>query len=198
MNKKNVFIAILISIMIILGLTPIGSISLGFISITFMCLPVIIGTVILGLRQGIILGVAFGAISFVKLFIYPSLLLTPLFMEPLNWFDPILYLVLLFIPRILVPVATYAVYKFVKTKSSVFNLSVTAIAGSLTNTILFLGMLYLMFSKNIAINYSTDLSGVYTMLFGVGLTNGIAEAIVAAILCTPIIIALRKNKSISA
>lgn len=193
MNRKNVLVGVLVAVMALLGLTPIGSISLGFISITFMCLPVIIGTVILGLKPGVMLGAAFGMISFFKLLLYPSVLLTPLLLEPKNWFDPILYLVLLFVPRILVAVVTYFVYRGVRTKSQVFNLCVSSVAGSLTNTVFFLGLLYLMFSNTIALNYGTNLNGVYTMLFGVGLTNGIAEAIVAAILCTPIIIAVRKN-----
>ena len=197
MNKKNVFVAILIAVLALLGLTPIGSISFGFISITFMCLPVIIGTIVLGLKPGVMLGVAFGAISFIKLLLYPSVLLTPLFLEPLHWFDPILYLALLFVPRILVSVITYFVYKGIHTKKEVLHLSISSIAGSLTNTVFFLGLLYLMFKDTIAVNYDINTQGVVSMLFGVGLTNGIAEAVVAAILCTPIIMALRKNKRFS-
>jgi uncharacterized membrane protein len=193
MNRKNVFVAILVAVLALLGLTPIGSISFGFISITFMCLPVIVGTIVLGLGSGVMLGAAFGAISFIKLLLYPSVLLTPLFLEPLNWFDPALYLVLLFVPRILVAVIAYYVYRWVKPKNEVVRLSVASVAGSLINTVLFLGLLFLMFKETLAVNYDIDVQGVYTMLFGVGLTNGIAEAVVAAILCTPIIIAIRKT-----
>ncbi len=193
MNRKNIFVAILIAVLALLGLTPIGSISFGFISITFMCLPVIVGTIVLGLGSGVMLGTAFGAISFVKLLLYPSVLLTPLFLEPLHWFDPVLYLVLLFVPRILVAVIAYYVYKWVHPKNEVLRLSVASVAGSLTNTVFFLGLLFVMFKDTIAINYDINIQGVYTMLFGVGLTNGIAEAVVAAILCTPIIMAIKKT-----
>jgi uncharacterized membrane protein len=141
----------------------------------------------------VILGTAFGAISFVKLLLYPSVLLTPLFLEPLNWFDPVLYLVLLFVPRILVAVIAYYVYKWVRSKSEVLRLGVASVAASLTNTVFFLGLLFLMFKDTIAVNYDIDVQGVYAMLFGVGLTNGIAEAVVAAILCTPIILAVKKT-----
>lgn len=190
-TKNMVLIAILVAIMLLLGLTPIGSISFGFISITLMCLPMIIATLTLGLKTGIIMGVIFGAISFVKLLIYPSVLLTPLFLSPLNWYEPILYILLLIVPRVLIAVTTNGMVSLLKNANPVLKYSTASLIGSLTNTILFLGLLYLMFSSTIGVNYGTDSAGVFAMLFGVGLTNGLGEAVVAAIVCTPVVIALK-------
>lgn len=48
--------ALLAALIILLGVTPIGLIPLGFINVTILCLPVIIGTLLLGLRTGLVLG----------------------------------------------------------------------------------------------------------------------------------------------
>lgn len=51
--------ALLAALIILLGVTPIGLIPLGFINVTILCLPVIIGTLLLGLRTGLVLGLVF-------------------------------------------------------------------------------------------------------------------------------------------
>lgn len=50
--------ALLAALIILLGVTPIGLIPLGFINVTILCLPVIIGTLLLGLRTGLVLGLS--------------------------------------------------------------------------------------------------------------------------------------------
>ena len=55
--------ALFAALVFLLGLTPLGLIPLGFIYVTILAMPVIIGTLVLGLRTGLLLGLAFGGVS---------------------------------------------------------------------------------------------------------------------------------------
>ena len=55
-TRRIVITALLVAICLLLGLTPIGYISIGVIEITLLCIPVIIGTITEGLGVGLILG----------------------------------------------------------------------------------------------------------------------------------------------
>ena len=48
--------ALFVALVFLLGLTPLGLITLGFINVTILCLPVIVGTILLGLKTGLLLG----------------------------------------------------------------------------------------------------------------------------------------------
>ncbi len=61
--KTLVLGAILAAVTLVLGMTPMGIIPLGFINVTIMCIPVVVGTVCCGLKVGLILGAAFGIAS---------------------------------------------------------------------------------------------------------------------------------------
>jgi len=114
MKKVNVYhlilTALFIAIIVVLGLTPIGLIRLGFCNATTLCIPVLIGTVILGLKKGLVLGAAFGAVSAYGAFgTAPSALI-----EPLVAASPVLALLICFVPRLLVPVTASGAYHLVK------------------------------------------------------------------------------------
>ena len=55
--------ALFVALVFLLGLTPLGLIPLGFINVTILCLPVIVGTILLGLKTGLLLGFFFGTAS---------------------------------------------------------------------------------------------------------------------------------------
>ena len=61
--KTLVLGAILAAVTLLLGMTPLGIIPLGFINVTIMCIPVIVGTICCGLGVGLILGAVFGIAS---------------------------------------------------------------------------------------------------------------------------------------
>ena len=87
------------------------------------------------------------------------------------------------VPRLLIPFVVAFVYKAMHAKKEIVNIGVAAVAGSLTNTVLYLGFLYIFFSSVIA-------GGI---ILSVALLNGIIEAVVAALLCPPIVRALKKS-----
>lgn len=64
---------------------------------------------------------------------------------------------------------------------------VAPIAGSLTNTIFYLGLMLLFYVIS-----GIDASGVLAIIAGVGALNGSCEALAAALICGPIIVAVEK------
>ena len=60
------------------------------------------------------------------------------------------------------------------------------VAGSLTNTLLVMNMIYLFFGSSYAIASNKAVEGFYAVILGVICTSGIPEAIVAGILTTAI------------
>lgn len=179
--------AVFIALVLLLGLTPIGLIPLGFVNVTILCVPVIIGTILMGLKTGLILGTCFGAVSALSAFgIYgtPSALAGALVAA-----NPFLAALMCFVPRLLVPTVAHLVYKAVARgeKSSAKAVPFAAAAGSLTNTVFYLGLMLLFY-----IICGINSEKVLALIGGTGLIAGTAEAIVAAILSTPILAALWK------
>ncbi|MBC5649324.1 ECF transporter S component [Christensenella tenuis] len=169
--------AILIAVTLIFGFTPIGYIATPFgIVITLMCLPVIIGTLTLGWKAGIALAALFAVTSIAKI---PSDVFGPTLLAA----NPVLLMVNIIVPRLLIPLVATLVYRAMHSKRELLNIGVAAVAGSLTNTVLYLGFLYAFFSGIVA-------GGI---ILSVALLNGIIEAVVAALLCPPIVRALKKT-----
>lgn len=115
----------------------------------------------------------------------------PLLFSSRHWYGPILYLAVMLLPRMMVPLTVHGMNQLKIPKAVRYNLA--SVAGSLTNTIFFLGMLYLFFLPDIARNYAIDPAAVRAMLLGIAASNGLVEAIVS-IGCCPVVIALEKVK----
>lgn len=171
----------------------IGTIDLGFISITLSCLPVIIGTMALGLDDGFVLGVCFGGVSFFSAMMAPKGLVAPIFAV-----SPLWVAVLCFVPRLLVPIMTSFVMSLVQKKKGSRALILPAVAGSLTNTVFFLGFIVIMYGL-LSVDSAAVMASIgkpdSTLMGLVGLTvlvGGIPEAIVAGLVCPPVIYALKK------
>ena len=67
-TKQLVLTALFIALILLFGLTPIGMIPLGFINISLLGVPVVIGTLVLGLKTGLLLGFCFGTVSALSAF----------------------------------------------------------------------------------------------------------------------------------
>ena len=190
MNRKSsvyrMAVLALLAALIFLFWYGVGTINLGFIAITLSCLPVIIGAMALGLGQGLILALCFATISFITGLTRPSGLIAPIFGAHVLWGA-----VLCYIPRLLVPLTVRFVYRAVKNKKQKAWLAVPAAAGSLTNTVFFLGFILLMYAL-IGIENPELLGLIGTTV----LVGGLPEAAVAALVCPPVILALRKARLI--
>lgn len=106
-TRKMVVTAILGAITVVLGLTPLGFIPLGLISITTMHIPVIVAGILEGPFVGGLVGLIFGLSSMLNAVLRP----TPISFIFLN---PIVSV----LPRILIGVFSAYVYKFLKKKNN--------------------------------------------------------------------------------
>lgn len=185
---RLVLTALFVALVILFGLTPVGLISLGFINVTLLCIPVIVGTLILGLKTGLLLGACFGLVSFLSMLgvslTRPSALAAELFSA--NGF---LAAVMCFVPRLAVPAVAWGVYKLAakKAERSRRALPFAAAAGSIANTILYLGMMLLFY-----VICGLDASAILGLIAGTGAIAGVSEAVVAALIVTPVVTAIWK------
>ena len=189
MNKTStrelVLVALFCAIIVIMAFTPmIGYIPLGFTRATIIHIPVIIASIILGPKKGAFLGFVFGLTSFINNTINPtvtSFVFTPFFSlgnaEP-SW----LSLIVCFVPRILVGVVPYYVRKITKKLPDVISLALAGLFGSLTNTILVMNLIYLLFRESYAAASGKAVEVLYAAIGSVILINGVPEAIVAAVI----------------
>lgn len=188
-TKTLTLYAVFIALTLFLGLTPLGIIPLGFINVTILCIPVIVGTLTLGLGAGVLFGAFFGLASLMSALglslTQPSALAGMLLAQ-----SPALLVAMCFVPRLLVPVTTYAVHAALSRKSggakAIFP---AAITGSLTNTVLYLGLMLLFFSIT-----GLDQAPVLAVIGGTGLIAGGLEAAAAGIIATPVVLALAKMR----
>lgn len=188
-NTKNFTLtAMFLAIMILLAVTPLGFIPIGPINATTMHIPVIVASIILGPRLGAFLGGTFGLISLFRSTFIPT---------PLSFvfspFIPVIgtdqgswkALIIALIPRILIGVVPYFVYKGIqrltKNKVSPLSLFLAGIAGSLTNTILVMNLIYFLFQQDYAQVLGTNINAVYSAVLAVIFTSGVPEAIVAGL-----------------
>ncbi len=123
--RKIVVSGVLAAIAILLGWTRLGFIPVPTLAgnATIMHVPAIIGGVMEGWLVGGIVGTIFGIFSFLQA-------TTPLFKDPL---------VAIF-PRIFIGITAYFTYAGLKKINEYVALILAAIVGTLTNTVLVLGM----------------------------------------------------------
>lgn len=193
-------LALLGALIFILAFTPfIGYIPLGVTRATIVHIPVIIGSLLLGPKKGAILGALFGLTSFLNnSFVSPnatSFVFTPLYSVG-DYHGNVWSLVICFLPRILVGVVPYYVYKFVKwlfkerKGGETVSLAAAGLLGSMTNTLLVMNLIYFCFGEQYAAAKEKVFEGFYWVILTVIGTNGVPEAIVAAVLTAAVCKAL--------
>ena len=191
MDKKKlrtlIVTALLIAIIAVLQMTGLGLIRFGVVNISFLCTIVAIGTMTLGYGPGIVLRASFGFISFASAVNSPSAIVAPLMSESI-----ITVLVLCFVPRIMVPIVTYFTHRAFQKRlgeRSKTAVAMGAVAGSLCNTILYLGFLLIGYKFAVA-----DYTGLLATVGSIAAFAGLPEAFVAAIVSMPVVLTVRKMR----
>ncbi len=186
--KSFTLTAMFLAIMIILAITPLGFIPIGPINATTMHIPVIIASIILGPKIGAGLGGIFGILSLVRstIIITPmSFVFSPFIANPLTGQGDWRALIVAIIPRILIGVVPYFVYiginRLLKTKARPVSLFIAGLAGSMTNTILVMNLIFFFFRDSYANVLQVAANAVYGVILGIIFGSGLVEAIVAGI-----------------
>ena len=198
--KKLTTISILVALQIVLSATPIGFIPLGFTRATTIHIPVIIGAILMGPKVGALLGGVFGVLSLITNTIAPtatSFVFSP-FYSIGGTSGNLWSLVICFVPRILIGVFAGYLYLFLQKKNlpKVFSCAAAGVVGSLTNTLLVMGGIFLFFGQSYAQARKVAFEQLFGVIAGIIGINGLPEAVVAGVLCAAITVPLLKiNKT---
>lgn len=182
-------LGILMAIIFVQSLVPfLGFIPTGFINITIIHITVIVAAIVLGPKDGAIVGLVWGLGTMVRAFTSPtSIIDTTVFTNT----------VVAILPRIVVGIVAGYIYLALKNhfKRRVIAMGIASAAGSLTNTILVLGLMRLMYASALSQAYTTQTDLLNKLLLVIVGTNGVPEMI-AAIIIAPAISAaiLKANK----
>lgn len=184
-TRRLVVIGALGGISIFLGISGLGLIRLPIFSLTIMHIPVIIGALLEGPVVGIAVGLIFGLFSMYQNITAPGL-------TSFIFWNPIVAL----IPRMLIGIVAYYSFKLLKSKikSTGVCAGIASILATLTNTIGVLGLTYILYLDKYAQAREISRDAVAGTLLTVGLTNGIPEAIVSALITIPIVVTMLKIK----
>lgn len=183
--RQMTMIGMLSAISIFLGITGLGFIPLPTMRATIMHVPVIIGAIIEGPVVGALVGLVFGLFSMYQNFTAPG-------PTSFIFWNPIIAI----IPRVLVGIVAYYVYRalYNKIKKESISIAIASLLASFTNTAGVLSLAYLFYLEkySAALGINPDTAAV--AIAGIGITNGIPEAIVSSVICIPVIIAISKIK----
>lgn len=178
-------LAMFIAVIIIQNFVPLfGYIPFGLLDLTTIHVTVVIAAIILGPKNGALIGGVWGLITFVRAFAAPT---SPL--APLVFTNPVVSI----LPRILIGVVAGWTFIWLNKKiKQTPAMMLAAIAGTLVNTLLVLTLIYVFYrTPAVAQAYGTaDVSRLGGLLLAVVGANGIPEAILAAVvaplICTPL------------
>ena len=188
--RRMVVTAMLSAITALLTFTPVGMITLPppLPAVTLVHIPVILAALIEGPWVGVPVGLVFGICSLTRAWGSGMVGLTLFFRNPL----------VSVLPRMMIPLMAWAAYRLWKKLwpndgvMEKLGAGVAAAVGALTNTVLCLGAIVLLYGSeltalvnNLISAGSTD--GAYInqagawLVAAVGVPNGLAEAAVAAV-----------------
>ncbi len=201
-TREFVLTAMFAAIICLLAFVPyLGYIPLGVINATTIHIPVIVGALFLGPKKGALLGGVFGLTSLLNNTFKPSatsFVFSPFLsvgMEENAFLAAVKSLCICFLPRILIGVAAYYVFllfsRIARNKKAVAYIA-GGLAGSLTNTILVMGGIYLLFGEAYASAREMDYSALYGVIMGIIGMNGVPEAIVACLITAAVCPILRR------
>ncbi len=182
-TKKMVYNGFIMAIIIIMSVVPfLGFIQVPPIAVTLVHIPVIIGAILLGFNSALLFSLTFGLSSLFVALTRGSTPLDVLFTNPM----------ISVVPRVIFGVAIIVIYNLVK-KTSLKDgakIGITAFLSSFFHSIIVITALFIALGINDPTGVGSNLlTGILAALFTVNVT---LEAVVAAILTVPVVLASRK------
>jgi len=214
-TRRMVVTAMLAAITALLAFTPVGMIQLPppLPAVTLVHIPVILAALTEGPVVGVSVGLVFGICSLIRAWGSGIVGLTLFFRNPL----------VSVLPRMIIPLTAWGAYalwnRLTKRKGVVDKVGagIASAVGALTNTVLCLGMIMILYGDDLTVLINNLISGgsaeaIYLdnagawLVAAVGVPNGLAEAAVAAVLIPMVKVAVdavnrrgkRKQKPASA
>ena len=174
----------------------LGYIPIGPLRATTLHIPVIIAGIILGKKGGSLIGLIFGLSSLFYNTINPTV--TSFVFSPFLSGN-ILSAVIAILPRILIGFIAGLIFEQVLKYNwnKYLGMIISSLTGALTNTILVLSGIYLIFGHSYAQAIGQDFNILMAYLIGVVTSSGILEAIVGTVItllvCQPLLILTKKG-----
>ena len=183
--------AVFAALLMMLQMTGLGMIKTPWgLSFTLYGMVVVVGTLAIDLKAGLILSAVFGGISAWQNATALDMVATnPLF--PLRTWSVTAVVVLCILPRLLIPVVTCGVRWLLKRTrlNEHVSLALNGCIGSLTNTVFFLGLMLILY---MVMGTLPDWVVAYA---GTAVSvNGVAEAVLTTIATPAVVLALSKLK----
>lgn len=184
-TRQITTIGALFAIVIVLGATGLGFIPVPPVNLTIMHIPVIVGSLVEGPIVGGMLGFLFGCFSMFHAINTP-MPVSFIFLNP----------VVSILPRILIGVTPYLVYKYLNIKKyTKIRIGIAAAVGSFTNTLGVVGLMYVLYLEQYsqALHISTSVASKTMFLL---VLNGFNSAGLSIVVALPIVLAVKKVRGI--
>lgn len=186
-SYRTAILGILMAIIFVQSMVPmLGFIPTGFVNITIIHITVIVAAIVLGPTDGAIVGLVWGIGTILRALTSPtSIIDTTVFTNP----------IVAILPRVLVGFIAGWIYLWFKkhTEHRVLGMGLASAAGSITNTVLVLVLMRLMYASVLSQAYAAQTSALNTILLAIVGTNGVAELIAAIIIAPAISTAILKT-----
>lgn len=183
-------VAMFAAVIVVLANTPLGMIPLVVTKATTVHIPVILGAILLGPLAGGILGGVFGICSVISNTMTPAL--TSFAFSPfLSTTGVPGALKALWVSvgcRILIGVVAGWLWKFLRKRNvnGWASLPLVGFVGSMVNTVLVMGSIYVLFAQQYAAAKDVAREAVFGLIMTTVAFNGIPEALAAAVLVAAI------------
>lgn len=191
-TKSLTYLALFMAIEAVLVMVPfLGFIPIGPLRATTLHIPVIIAAIVLGTKEGCLVGLIFGLFSLFNNTINPTV--TSFAFSPFISGN-VLSAVIAIVPRVLIGFVSGEVYRLMKNRFPTAGMFVSSFLGALTNTALVLGGIYLLFGQAYAKALGRSFSSLAPYFISVISTQSLLEAVVGAIIAVAVSKALLKVK----
>ncbi|MBR2053329.1 MAG: hypothetical protein IJ968_00375 [Clostridia bacterium] len=195
-NSKLVWfckVAMMAALMIALHAFNMAMIPTGWgAQLTFDCLIVVVATMAIDMKAGLIMSLLFGSISAYMGITTGSQ--DPIVFAPILNASPFLIILVAVLPRLCIPLVMTGVQKLVQKTGLNKHVQriLTAVSGSLTNTVLFLTLAFIV--RSLVGIPAEQMPVVLAWVGSSALINGGSEAVMTAIAAPPVVAALEKVK----
>ncbi len=191
-TKSLTYLALFMAIEAVLVMVPfLGFIPIGPLRATTLHIPVIIAAIVLGTKEGCLVGLIFGLFSLFNNTINPTV--TSFAFSPFISGN-VLSAVIAIVPRVLIGFVSGEVYRLMKNRFPTAGMFVSSFLGALTNTALVLGGIYLLFGQAYAKALGRSFASLAPYFISVISTQSLLEAVVGAIIAVAVSKALLKVK----
>ena len=184
-TRHLVYLSAFMAIILLQNWVPLlGYVAIPPLNITIIHVTVIIATLWLGTRDGFIIGSFWGLNSLIRSYVMPT---SPMYVYVFS--SPLISL----IPRMLMPlIVGLLAHVYLKKLNPRIRHMVAGGLGSLLNTVLVLGSIGLFKRSEYAQIAGANLEGLWQVLGGIILVNGVPEMIFSIIVTPMIMLALEK------